>query len=727
MAEQEIQEEIEIEDNDESEDDSENESTSGYSAAFEIEDFDEFKILLEESQAADTDQRELARECLLFTTKVDGQWETKVAQTFTELDRPMYTFDRTTPLIDQIVGKMEQTEFSPKVYADGDGADSKIAEIRNGMIRADMNRSDAQFLIKRVGRKLCHTGFDCLRLRHDYVDDESFDQSLLIESIPNAIDRVWFDKNSEKQDRSDAEWVVVLQSISRSKFYKEFGKDTPFPAAVSEARDSNAYEENRNDQTIIGEVLFKKYRDEEIILLSNGEVVDEDDLEEELKKYAEMGVPVKEEKRRKTKECRVFSRMFSSNGWLEKEEITAFTMLNVIPFYHCFDIIEDKIVWRRIVEKLMDAQRVLNYAKSRQIEQGALSPVEKTAITIDQLEGVADAMATLNVSNDPLFVYNHVDGQQAPFKMQGPQINQSLMMISQDAAADIEGIAGMYAASLAKNPLQQSGVALEIQTERGDMGNTSFFIDLAKGMTYMCQVMNSAYDIIHDTENKKVQTQYEDGSSEFIEVNKSKMNPETKKMEKENDMGKGKYSVICRLGPMFTTRRGETRAGLLDLYSVLPAAAEMTSDLFANTIDSPGMDQATERLRMNLVAAGQIPENQMTAEEKAAIEQANQAMAAQQQQAQGQGSGDPVQQMVEGRLTIDQFKAQTDAQLKAKDQEIEMLKLEIEKPLKEAQARKANAEAEAQELETDMTETGVMKHLNEVSGDGQAIGNIGQD
>lgn len=682
---------------------------------YDYSDFDDFKILIEESQEADTDQRELARECLIFTTKEDGQWETKVAQTFNDNDRPMYTFDRVTPLIDQIVGKMEQTEFSPKVYADGDGADSKMAEIRNGMIRADMNRSDAQFLIKRVGRKLCHTGFDCLRIRHDYVDEMSFDQSLLIESIPNAIDRVWFDKNSEKQDRSDAEWCVVLQSISKAQFHKTFGKDKAFPAAISENRQSNSYSENRNNQTIIGEALYKKYEDEEIVLLSNGDIIDSDDLDEELKKYSDMGITVKEERRRKVKECRVYSRMFSSEGWLEEEEETAFTLIPVIPFYHCFDIIEDKVVWRRIVEKLMDAQRVLNYAKSRQIEQGALSPTEKTAITIDQLDGVADAMATLNVSNDPLFVYNHVDGQPAPFKMQGPQINQSLMMIAQDCAADIEGIAGMYAASLAKNPQQQSGVALEIQTERGDMGNTSFFIDLAKGMTYMCQVMNAAYDIIHDTENKKVQTQYEDGSSEFIEVNKTKLNQETRKMETENDMKAGKYSVICRLGPMFTTRRGETRAGLLDLYTVLPGAAEMTSDIFANTIDSPGMDQATERLRMNLVANGQIPMNQMTAEEKAAIEKANAAKA---QAQQGQAAGSPMEQMVAGQLTIDQFKAQSDAQLKAKDQEIEQLKLQMEQPLKEAQARKANAEAEAQELETDMLETGIMKHLNEMS-DGQ--------
>lgn len=660
-------------------------------------DFEEFKALVERSQQADTDQRQKARECINFTTQDNGQWEDGVATTFETEGRPMYTFDRTTPMVDLIVGQIEQSEFSPKVYSNGDEADNGLAEIRNGMIRAVMNASDTSFQLKRVARKLCHTGFDVLRLRHGYIDDDSFDQDLTVEMVPNAIDRVWFDPHSEKQDHSDAEWCVVLQTIGRERFAKDFGKDTPFPSSIDQDRTSEYYDyQQKSDEILIGEALYYKYESVEIVLLSNGDVVDRDDYKPS---KDEAGLKIKEVKSRNVQRPTVYSRLYSSDGWLKEERKTAFAMLPAIPFYHCFDIIEDKKVWRRIVEKVMDAQRVLNYSKSAQVQQVALTPPEKIVVSIEQLEGVEESIATLNVSADPVFVYNHVDNVPAPYKMPGSMINQGLMGIAQDSAADIEGIMGLYSPNMGKNTGNQSGVALEIQTERGDLGNSSFYVDMAKGVTRLCQVMNDTFSRVHDVE-KKVQSQGEDGTSEFIELNKPVYNEQTNKYEIQNDMKAGQFTAICRMGPMFTTRRSETRSGLMDLYTVLPETAPLTSDIFSSTIDSPGMDQATERLRMTLVANGQIPENQLTKDEKAAIQQAQQAQA----EDQSQPSNDPIEQLMAGTLGVEQFKAQSDAA-------IDQFKAESDAKLKEAQTRKANADAEATELETDMKEAKVINIL----------------
>lgn len=681
-------------------DTSEEKTESNSEYIYPWSDFDDFKLMLETSQEADTDQRQKARECINFTTQDKGQWEDDVASTFDDEGRPMYTFDRTTPLIDLIVGKIEQSEFSPKVYSNGDEADNGLAEIRNGMIRAVMNASDVPFQLKRVARKLCHTGFDVLRLRHDYISEESFDQDLTIEMVPNAIDRVWFDPNSEEQDHSDAEWCVVLQTISKERFKKEFGKDTSLPVSVSQDRSSDYYDENKAEKLLIGEVLYYKYENVDISLLSNGDVVDSDDADEAIKNTEDDITKLKVMETRKVKRPKVYSRMFSDGDWLKEERETAFAMLPVIPFYHCFDIIEDKKVWRRIVEKLMDAQRVLNYAKSAQVQQVALTPPEKIVISTEQLDGVEAAVSELNVSLDPIFAYNHVEGQPPPYKLSGSVVNQGLMAIAQDSANDIEAIAGLYAANMAKNEGLQSGVALEIQTERGDLGNSSFFVDLAKGVTRLCQVMNDTFSRVHDVQ-KKVQSKSEDGTSEYIELNKPVFNEETNRYDIENDMTTGQFTAICRMGPMFTTRRSETRSGLMDLYTVLPETAPITSDIFASTIDSPGMDQATERLRMTLVASGQIPENQLSKEEKAAIQQAHKTQA----NTKEKDSTDPLEQLMAGQLSVEQFKAQNDAA-------VDQFKAETDAKLKEAQTRKAIAEAEATELETDMKEAKVIGVLS---------------
>lgn len=674
---------------------------------FDKDNFPKFKEQLDRSIEMDKEQREQARICIDFVTKEDGQWEDEVSEIFSDTDRPRYTFDRVTPIIDMMVGELEHSKFGPRVLPDGKGADKKVAELRNGIIRGVLNRSKFDFMSKRIARKMIVAGYDSVRVRHDYIDNMSFDQDLIVEYIPNSIDRVFYDPNSIEQDRSDAEWVVVLQNVSEQSFKDTFGEDAQLPSSIDNGRISSSTDQAAVGDFMIGEAIYIKYETKEIAQLSTGDVIEKDKLDEYMKKFEGSPVMVGIRRTRKVKMPKVYTRFFDANGWLDKEIETAFRMLPVVPFYHCFDIVDERVVWKRIVGKLMDAQRVFNYARSRMVEKVALSPAEKIAMSIDQLEGVEDAMDSLNVDIDPLFIYNHVDGQPAPYKLTSNQVDQALMLTAQEAAGDIEAIAGMYAASMAKNPGMQSGVAIEKQVERGEIGNTGIWVDVAMGVTRLCQIINDTIPNIADTA-RSMQAVYEDGTTEFVNVNSDIYDQETREIRTENDMQKGKYAVICRMGPMYTTQQGETRAALNELYATMPELPGMTADIYASTIDAPGMDQVHERLRMQMIANGMIPQNQFTEEEKAAMEQAEAAMAEQQQAA--PAAADPIQALMEGQLTVEQFKAQMDAVVQ-----------QAEVKVKEADARKKNAEAEAQEIENQMTENKVLDMLEEVYGNGATI------
>jgi len=671
-------------------------------------DFKDFQLELLKSQAQDKDQRDLARKCVIFTSKEDGQWEDDVVQIFQDAGRPRLTMDRTSPMIDMMVGELEHSQFGPRVVADGKDADKKLAELRNGIIRAIMNRSDCDFTFKRIVRKLIHAGFDAIRVRHDYVDEESMDQDLMVEYIPNSLDRVFFDPNSVEQDRSDAEWAVVLQNVSKATFKEMFGENAAIPSSVDNGRSTTSYENTPDDLIMIGELYCIKYETKEIVQMSNGKIMEADEVDAYIAELTAQGMPVRKGKSRKVKKPEVYSRFFSGTDWLDDEKETAFTMLPVIPFYHCFDIIEDKVVWKRIVGKAMDAQRALNYAESQLLSKTALSPSEKIGMAIQQLDGVEDAMEDLNINIDPLFAYNHVDGIPAPYKLATNQVDQALMIVAQNAAANIEAIFGMYGASLAKNPQMQSGVAINKQIERGEVGNTGVWVDIAKGVTRLCQVLNNAIARTADTE-RSIQALYEDGTTEYVDVNKEEYDKESKTFKKKNDLTQGRYSVTCRMGPMYTTQKGETREALKELYVVpgMESLAPMTADIYTSTIDAPGMDQVHERLRMQMIAAGMIPSNQFTEEEKEAVAQAEAAMA--EQQAQQPQETDPYQQLLAGQLSVDQFNAQVDARN-------ESMKADAEVRLKEAQTRKELAEAEAQELENDIVENGINDLLGMANG-----------
>ena len=69
--------------------------------------------LLKAAQWADHDNREAAREAHLFVSKRDGQWEPYWWNN--NANKPRYTFDMASPIVDQIAGEIEQADFDIKV------------------------------------------------------------------------------------------------------------------------------------------------------------------------------------------------------------------------------------------------------------------------------------------------------------------------------------------------------------------------------------------------------------------------------------------------------------------------------------------------------------------------------------------------------------------------------------------------------------------------------------
>ena len=142
--------------------------------------------LLQKAQDADHDMREQAREAFLFVTKRDGMWEPMWWSK--NDDKPRYTFDMVNPIVDQVAGELEQAGFDVRVNPAGGGATKDIANTLDGMIRNIENMSDATQVYNQSARGMVITGYDGWRISHKYVDDDSFDQDLVIEKICNFID-----------------------------------------------------------------------------------------------------------------------------------------------------------------------------------------------------------------------------------------------------------------------------------------------------------------------------------------------------------------------------------------------------------------------------------------------------------------------------------------------------------------------------------------------------------
>jgi hypothetical protein len=579
---------------------------------------------LETAQDAEQDLRDLVTSCQLFLKKENGQWE---PEWWTQNDnKPRYQFDVTTPIIREISGEIRQKDFSIRVSPSGGNATRKGAELRDGMIRAIQNFSKAKYTYASANENCVIGGIDGWRCVSKYMNPDSFDQDLVIEPVFNFHQRVWFDTSSVAADRSDAKWCVVLHAPPVDEYEDRWPKGSGM--SVGQSATNNAYS-NKLDVVIVGELLYAKDESIEIVRMSNGRVYKIDDEYNKVKEELE-AIGVTEDKKRKVKQRRFYSRFFDNNDWLEAEKKTPFKSCPVIPEYGNYSVLEDKPIYFGEVIKIMDPQRVLNYSLSREIEEGALAPRAKYWMTPKQAEGHEGTLATLNTNSDPVQIFNpdpELPG--APQQQGGAQINPGLRNISEALRLIVGHVAGKYAASMGDNPGLQSGVAIDKLQNKSDSGSYCYHDAHELAITRTGQVLIEAMPEVYDSK-RMVRILNEDGTDETVTLYDDVLDQDTGKIVTLNDLNEGQYDVVCTAGPSFRNRQEQTMGFMLEYAQVDPSIMQLGGDLVLNSISFPAAQIMAKRRRAGMLQQGLIPEEEMTDEEKQKMMEAKQQQGQQQ-------------------------------------------------------------------------------------------------
>jgi hypothetical protein len=322
------------------------------------------------------------------------------------------------------------------------------------------------------------------------------------------------------------------------------------------------------------------------------------------------------------------SRMFDASAFLnEKPQDTVFKDLPIVPMFGNFKVREGKILYRGAIEKLMDAQRTYNYARSREIEDVALSPPAVTWASRVQLGNVSDRKAAeeMSVSAKRVYLFTPDPAVPGPPMMgQTPGVSAGIQQAALNSLSDIQ-------TSSARAPLQNgdieqslSGVAINALNSRSDTGTIKYFKSREIAQCYTAKVLINAIPNLYDSSSQK-RILNEDGSYEMIDLNEMTLDQETGEAVFLNDLSQGKYDVTCEVGDMFANRQQETVKALNDLSKVVPGLGEMTADIMLQNISAPGVEIAAERVRNRMLQSGAIPQSQYTKEEKEELQKAMQA------------------------------------------------------------------------------------------------------
>lgn len=656
--------------------------------------------LVEEAEA---DNRKTFVEDLEFARE-GKQWPDKIVKQRENEGRPCLTINKLPAFIRQVVNDARQNKPSIKVRPVDSEGDPDTAEIFDGIIRNIEYTSNADVAYDTATENAVSGGWGYIRVGIDYAYDDSFDQDIKIMRVANPLS-VYGDPNSTAADSSDWDEAFVVDRLTKEQFEYEHGDKATVDWDDESWKPGDSW---RQEKTVLVAEWWKREKvDRPIVLLSNGMIVDKADLQKpELQVLLQAGmVQVKQE--RVTKTCKVTQRLMtgaeilSTTPWMGK-------YIPLVPVYGDEFDIEGKRYLRSLIYSAKDPQRMFNYWRSASTELVALAPRvpfigRKGAFDHDQ--------ERWNTANTQSHAYLEYDGAEMPQRQPMDMgVAAGALQEALNAADDMKAATGLYDASMGARSNETSGRAIMARQREGDVSTFHFMDNMARAIRHTGRILLDLIPKVYSSE-RIVRVIGEDGSQKSVQlgaptpVKDKKGNPQpemgpdgqpvvdpmtgqVQMQMRVYDLAAGKYDLIVKSGPSFTSRREEAAMQMTDMMQAMPQAAPILGKHLAKNLDWPGADDIAEELEA-MAQGPQIPPEMQ--KEIEAGKQRLQHLEQENQQLKADQSADMAK--IEAQKRLDAAKVQG-------QREIEMMKITSNEQIKraeiEAEERVAQFKAQVQ-------------------------------
>ena len=548
---------------------------------------DEAIKFLEWANDADTMNRQEALEDLKF---VNGdQWPIELQNSRTLESRPVLTINKLDGYCRQVVNQIRQQRPHPRVHGMNDQSDEKVAEVIQGIIRHIEANSNADNAYDTAADYAVRMGWGFIRVRTDYLSEDSFDQEIYIDPVDNPF-TVYFDPNSVLPDGSDAENCLITTMMSKKAFKKMYPDAETENFTQRGTGDSQSEWINKEDIRL-AEYFYTIRERAKLILLSDGTAIFEDEFKRQEQMLIGAGVyPIDDRMsmRKRIKWCKLTAcEVLEEGEWAGK-------YLPIIPVYgrHC--VIGDKRKKFGMVRHAKDAQRMYNFWQTSTTESIALAPKAKWLLAEGQDEGHESEWAQANIRSFPILRYKQTDieGRPAPVpsRLQPEPPPDGIMAATGMIDNDIKTLMGIFDPAQLKQG-NISGKALNGQQQQVDLSNFDFYDNLTKSQ---CQVARLILDLIpkiYDTQ-RVLRIIGEDGQPDLVTVNE--FDPVQQVVK--NNLAVGLYDVVMDTGPGYNSKRQAAVEAMTPILAADPNLMGQIGDLWFRNMDFPNADIIADRL-----------------------------------------------------------------------------------------------------------------------------------
>jgi len=606
-----------------------------------------------------------------------AQWDEQDYNARTKSGRPALTIDQVSQFVNQVSNDIRQNTPSIEILPYSGGADIDTAEIYQGLIRNIEYESDADSAYDNAVNFAIRCGIGFIRVDHDYIDEDSFEQRLFVDRIINPFS-VLFDEDSVKQDGSDAKKCTILEKISIDRFKEEYPDFDPNSFEVTGQSCTD------EDYIIIAECF--KIEEEDVYLIEgeDGEVIKSDTK------------PNKDVRSRKSTK-RIVRRYKLSGTDVLEGGIFPGEFIPVVPVYGEEAWMDGQRNLISLVRRSKDSQRMYNYWASLETELLMKAPKAPVVAVGGSIEAYADDW--LNPDKAQVLRYDQTDEGGMPYnppQITPPiQIPAGIVNARQQTTQDIRATMGLYDSYLGQQDNAISGVAIQARQGEGNRAVFHYSDNLIRSITQVGRICVSAIPVVYDTP-RIVRIIGKEDTNDEVGINGAYVEGQ----EKNHSLGMGKFSVKVSTGASYSTMRQEASRAYQDIVGAQPQLMSVMGDLLFKYMDFPGAQALSERMKRTIDPA--LLEDNSEDPQVMAMQKQNQEL--QQGIEMLQGQLGQLQEQLNNKQAEIEIKAQAemnDAQTDDKKHRLDISKLRLEE-----QKIAAELEIKRQELELRAYELG---------------------
>ncbi len=539
---------------------------------------------------ADTMNRQEGLEDLKF---VNGdQWPVELQNSRNLESRPVLTINKLDGYCRQVTNQQRQQRPRIKVHATNNEADVKTADVIEGMCRHIEVNSNADNAYDIGFDHAVRMGWGFWRVTTDYVKENSFDQEIYINAIPNPF-TVYFDPNSERVDGSDAERCLITTMMSKAKFRKLYPDNDDGTSFTQRGTGDSQSEWITKEDIRIAEYFYVKRESATLYQLSNGTSTFAEGKDFRARLEA-AGIEIIDE--RKSFKRTIKWKKLTAMEVIEERDWPG-TYIPVVPVYGRHVVIGDKRHKFGMIRHAKDAQRMYNFWQTTITESVALAPKAKWIMAEGQDEGHESEWAAANVKSFPLLRYKQtdIDGQTAPppQRLQPEPPPAGVMAAAAGINTDIATLMGIYDPSQ-QMPGNISGKALNGQQQQVDLTNFDFYDNLTKSIAQTGKIILDLIPHIYDSQ-RVMRIIGADGKPDLVNINQPSQDDQGV-FKVMHDMTVGQYDVVMDTGPGFNSKRQAAVDAMMPLVNGNPELFKVAGDLVFRNMDFPGAEVIADRL-----------------------------------------------------------------------------------------------------------------------------------